>query len=92
MKLDSIAIKLALVEKDWDVAVRLLASLFQSDGLEDAIVAHGMRTSVMPCWDMEEVQIRWQFYIYYWKRGQTGSERYPVYYRTPMAIIYSKGI
>lgn len=92
MKLVSIAINFALGEKDWDVAVRLLASLFPLDGIESAISTHGISTSVMPSWGMEEMQIRWQYNIYYWKRGRASSERYPVHYPTPIAIIYSKGI
>ena len=92
MKLANIAIKFALGEKDWDVAVRLLASLFPLDGIEGAISTHGMRISVMPSWDMEEIQIRWQYNIYRWKRGQASYERYPVHYATPIAIVYSKGI
>ena len=92
MKLASIAIKLALGEKDWGAAVRLLASLFPLEGIEEAIRTHGISTSVVPAWDMEEVQIRWEHSIYYWKRGQVISERYPVNYPTPIAIVYYKGI
>lgn len=92
MKLASIAIKFALGEKDWGAAVRLLASLFPLDGIEEAIRTHGISTSVVPAWDTEEVQIRWQYNIYYWRRGQVISEPYPVHYPAPIAIVYCKGI
>lgn len=93
MKLASIAIKFALGEKDWGAAVRLLASSFPLDGIKEAIGTHGISTSVMPAWDMEEeVQIRWRYTIYYWRRGQVISEPYPVHYPAPIAIVYYRGI
>jgi hypothetical protein len=92
MKLTNIAIDFAISEKDWDTAIRLLASMFPLHGVGDAIASHGVSMSIMPSWDVQQIQIRWQNNIYLLKHGKGSTEHYPVYYPTPIAIIYCHGV
>jgi len=92
VKLDNIAIELAIGEKDWDKAVRLLASLFPLDGISEAIAKSGVSITAAPSWGESNIEIRWQYNIYRWDNRRVYHASYPVYYPHPLAILYCKGI
>ena len=92
MKLDNIGIEFAIDEKDWNTAIRLLASLFPLDGISEAIAKNGVSFFVAPIWSGSTIELRWQYNIYRWDNKQVHRILYPVYYPTPLAIVDSKWI